>query len=317
MADQKMRLELRTIKFQDYIRRKPESPFGYYGLGVQYMLSGKPALAERMFARALKIDPSYVPAKLGRLEYLLCDGRFFAACRYYRKNSSCFDVKKIYLYRVQRFTSQLFRTRSFNRQLRSPGSVFVFSESYGRLQKMFNNERDNPVVNVLLAMFFLKKRLEDERARVVYNLCVRMEGITDKLRWDLLQTLSREQPAVLQDPNIARMFSAIPEGAVSSKYASFLLSCFMQQQDQSKVLKAFSDLQKSHVTPDRITLWKYLHFCRSRDLWSPSLTACCHKLASSGWVDSFIASMTKELKNRGMAENTRELDRLLSLYGYQ
>lgn len=317
MADQKMRLELRIIKFQDYIRRKPESPFGYYGIGVQYMLSGKPASAERMFARALKIDPSYVPAKLGKLEYLLFDGKLLAACRYYRKNASDISAKKVYFYRAQKIASQIYRTRRFSHQLRSSGSFYLFSERYGLLQKMFDNERDNPIVNLILAMFFLRKRREGERARVVYNLCVRMEGITDKLRWDLLQTLSKEQPAILQDLDIAAKFSGIPEGCFSSKYASFLLSSFMRQQQQSKVLKAYSDLQKNHATPDEKTLWKYLHFCRSRNLWSPSLTACCHKLASSGWIDSFIASMVKELKSRGMAENTRELDKLLELYGYQ
>jgi tetratricopeptide (TPR) repeat protein len=316
MADQKMRLDIRLVKFQDYIRKKPNSPFGYYGMGVQYMLSGKPALAERMFARALKIDADYVPAKLGRLEYLLCDGKFLAACRYYHKNSGCFSAKRIYLNRIQRVASRLYRTRSFYRQSRRLGSMLLFANGYGLLQRMFDNEPDNPVVNLLLAMFFLKAHSQDERARVVYNLCVRMEGIADKLRWDLLQALTKEQPGLLQDPGIAGLFSAIPESAVGSKYASFLLSTFIRQQDQDKALKAFSDLQKSHSYPDGKTLWKYLHFCRSNNLWSPSLTVCCQKLAGSGWIDSFLAGMVKELKNRGMAENTRELDKLLSLYGY-
>lgn len=316
MADQKMRLELRAIKFQDYIRRKPNNPFGYYGLGVQYMLSGKPALAERMFARALKIDPNYVPAKLGKLEYLLFDGKYLTACRYYRKNSDCFSNKKIYLYRIQRIVSRLYRTRGFYRQTRSLSSLFVFSNGYGLLQKMFDNQPENPVVNILLAMFFLKIRSEDERACVVFNLCVRMEGIVDKLRWDLVQVLSKEQPEITQDSGIAGMFSALPEGAVSSKYASFLLSTFIGQQDQNKILKAFSDLQKSHAWPDGKTLWKYLYFCRSGNLYSPSLLACCQRLVSSGWIDGFLATLVKELKSRGMAENTRELDKLLGLYGY-
>lgn len=316
MTDQKMRLDIRLIKFQDYIRKKPNSPFGYYGMGVQYMLSGKPAMAERMFARALKVNADYVPAKLGKLEYLLWDGKFLAACRYYRKNSGCFSGRKIYLHRIQRFTSRLYRTRGFYRQSRSLGALLMFADGNGLLQRMFDNEPDNPVVNLLLAMFFLKTRKEDERARVVYNLCVRMPGVADRLRWDLVQMISKEQPAVLEDPGIAALFSAIPEGAVGSKYAGFLLSAFMQQQDRNKVLKAFADLQKSHTYPDAKTLWKYLYFCRSGNLYSPSLAACCQKLAGSGWMDSFLAAMVKELKNRGMAENTRELDRLLSLYGY-
>lgn len=317
MTDQKMRLELRQIKFTDYIRRKPDSPFGYYGLGVQYMQLGKPAQADRMFERALKIDGNYLPAMLGKLEFLLTGGRFLAACRYYRKNRQSFSGKKVYLKRVQGLTSQLYRTRSFFRHTRSLRSMVAFSKSHGPLQRMFDNEPDNPVVNLLLAMFFLKNRQEDERARVIYNLCVRMEGIGDKLRWDLLQSLSAENPAILQDDEIAGMFNNIPEGAYGKQYASFLLSRFMQQQDKNKVLKAFSDLHKHHFLPDRKTLWLYLRFCRERNLWNPSMLACCQKLMASGWVDGFVAKMVEELKNRGMAENTRELDRLLNLYGYQ
>jgi len=316
MADQKMRLDIRLIKFQDYIRKKPNSPFGYYGMGVQYMLAGKPALAEKMFDRALKIDADYVPAKLGKLEFLLSDGKFLAACRYYRKYSGCFSTKKIYLKRIQQFTSRLYRTRSFYRHSRRLGALFLFTSGYGLLQKMFDNEPDNPVVNLLLAMFYLKNHSADERARVVYNLCVRMEGIADKLRWDLVQILSKEQPAILQDPAVAALFTAIPEGAVGSRYAGFLLSTFINQQDQNKVQKAFSDLQKSHSYPDNKTLWKYLYFCRKNNLWNPSLTVCCQKLAGSGWIDGFLAGTVKELKNRGMAENTRELDKILGLYGY-
>ena len=54
--DQNTLLDIRIIKFQDYIRRKPNSPFGYYGLGVQY-ISNKHQLADKMFTQSLKIDP--------------------------------------------------------------------------------------------------------------------------------------------------------------------------------------------------------------------------------------------------------------------
>lgn len=316
MGDQKLRLDIRLVKFQDYIRRKPHSPFGYYGLGVQYMMSGKPTSAERMFAQALKLDPAYIPAKLGKLEYLLFERKFLTACRYYHRNADAFKEKKIYINRIQRVTSRLYRSRGFYRQTRKLASFFVFGGGFGGLQRMFDSGTDNPIVNLLLAMFFLKQRIEDERARVLFNLCVSMEGISDKLRWDLIQVLSKEQPEILTDPVIAGMFTAIPDSACGKDYGSFLLSQFIRQQNQDKILKAFSDLQKNHAFADKKTLWQYLFFCRSKSLWSPALLACCQKLVSSGWVDGFIAATIKELKNRGMAENTRELDRLLSLYGY-
>lgn len=317
MSDRKMKIELRLVKFTDYTRRKPDSPFGYYGMGVQYMQLGKVTQADRMFERALKIDGNYLPAKLGRLEFMLMSGKYLAACRYYHKNRLGLGEKKIYRKRVQAMTGSLYRTRGFYRHTRNFGALFAFSKGYGLLQKMFDNEPDNPVVNLLLAMYFLSRRQDDERARVIFNLCVRMEGIGDKLRWDMLQSLSAETPEILQDAEIAGMFGCIPEGAHGKPYASFLLSRFMQQRDKYKVLSAFSEMQRNHIFPDRKTLWHYLKFCRDMNIWNSSLLTCCQRLLSSGWVDGLVAKTALELKNRGVTDNTRELDRLLTLYGYQ
>lgn len=316
MLDQKYRLEIRLLKFQDYIRRKPNSPFGYYGLGVQYMLSGKPAAAERMFSHALKIDPLYTPAKLGRLEILLYTRKYLAATRYYQKNADCFKKKNIYGLRIGRATSQLYCSRSFFRHMGNMRSTFVFGERFGMLQKMFDSNTGNLVAALLLAMHFLKQQREDARAHEIYRSCVQMPGLNDKLRWDLVQILSKEQPAILEDPAIACMFEAMPDGVGNSEYASFLLSQFIKQQDQDKVLKAFSELQKKHLYPDRKTLWQYIYFCRKKNLWTPLLTNCCQRLLSCGWVDGLLADTVRELKVRGLAENTREMDALLSLYGY-
>lgn len=316
MSDQKYRLDIRIIKFQDYIRRKPGNPFGYYGLGVQYMFSGKPSQAERMFSQALKIDPEYVPAKLGRLEVLLAEKKLLSACRYYQQNAEVFRQKKLFITRIQRMTSELYRSRGFYRYTGTLKSIFVFGERFGVLRRMFDSETDNMVAAILLAMFLIKRRTEDKYACSVFKRCVGMDGINDRLRWDLMQALSKELPSIWEDPCIAGMFSTIPDGACSNRYASFLLSRFIQQQNEEKVLKAFALLYKNHIFPDRKTQWQYLYFCRTREIWNPAMFSCCQKLLASGWVDSFVASTVKELKKRGMAENSREADNLLSMYGY-
>lgn len=69
--DQKLLLDIRILKFQDYIRRKPERPFGYYGLGVQYLLSGTPRLADKMFMQALKKTLPTLPQSWANLRYCL------------------------------------------------------------------------------------------------------------------------------------------------------------------------------------------------------------------------------------------------------
>ena len=68
MPDRKLQLDIRIVKFQDLVGRKPDKPFGYYGLGVQYMLSGKPNMADKLFTQALNIKPGYMPAILESLK---------------------------------------------------------------------------------------------------------------------------------------------------------------------------------------------------------------------------------------------------------
>ncbi|NLC19686.1 MAG: hypothetical protein GX757_10825, partial [Clostridiales bacterium] len=271
MAEQKLRLDIRIIKFQDYIRRKPDRPFGYYGIGVLYMLSGKPSVADKMFTHALKINPDYTPAKLGKLEYFLSERKYISAARYYKKNADSFSNKRIYIVRIERITSQLYLTRGFYRYAKRFIRLVSFSEKLGFLQRMFSSGSDNPVASLLLAMFYLKHGNKDNRAQVLYNLCVGMEGINDRLRWDLVKAISEQQPAILKDAKIGGLFKNIPDSAIGNEYTDFLASLFIAQQNQEKVLKAFSVFHKRHALPDKKVLWKYLHFCYKRDLSNPAL----------------------------------------------
>ncbi len=316
MLDQKLRLDIRVVKFQDYIRRKPESPFGYYGLGIQYMLSEKYSMADRMFQHALKINPHYMPAKIGRLEFLLYEKKYVSAARYYYKNKSAFQKKTLYTTRVQRITSRLYYNKGFSLYMKKIRSRFVFKEGIGILQRMFNNGPDNPIVNLLLSMFFLKEGIDNEKAFVLYNICVTMKGIEDGLRWDLIKALSKEQPDILHNEHIAGLFSSIPEGALDNGYANILLNHFITLQDKERVTGAFLALQKRHIYPDVKTLWQYLVFCRNNNIWDNMLFLCCRKLIDSGWIDKVVAATIRELKIKNIAESTRDLDKILLLYGY-
>lgn len=316
MLDKKLQLDIRIVKFQDLINRKPDKPFGYYGLGIQYLLSGKPNIADRMFAQALSIKSEYMPAILGRLEVLLMEKKFVSAVRFYQKNSELFSRKKVYMTRAQRITGSLYPERSFNNYLKTIRSVFVFNESIGALQRIFNANQNNPVLNLLLAMFFLKEGEKNERALVLYNRCVNMKGVPDKLRWDLVRILAKENPDILGNEKIAALFSTIPEGAIGSPYASFILKQFILLNDMDRIDRAFTVFDKNHSFPDSKTMWLYIDFCRKNDIWNSTMFACCQKLIDCGWIDRTIAETVIGLKNRKIIEYTRSMDRMLYLYGY-
>lgn len=181
---------------------------------------------------------------------------------------------------------------------------------------MFNADRGNPVVNLLLAMFFLKEHKENERAFILYNLCVNMEGVPDKLRWDLVKVLAKDNPDILIDEKTAALFTTIPEGAVGEPYANFILKQFILLKDTDKINQAFAEFQKNHSFPDPKTMWQYIEFCRENDIWDSTVFACCQKLIDYGWIDRTIAETIVGLKNRKIIEYTRGMDKILSLYGY-
>jgi len=316
MPDKKLQLDIRIIKFQDLISRKPDKPFGYYGLGVQHMLSGKLNMADRLFTQALSIKPGYMPAILGKLEVLLAEKKLVSAARFYQKNRDLFSRKKIYTTRAQRITGSLYLGKFFYFYLKSIKFVFVFNETIGALQRMFIADRGNPVVNLLLSMFFLKERKENERAFILYNLCVNMEGVPDKLRWDLVKVLAKDNPDILRNEKIAALFTTIPEGALGDPYANFILKQFILLKDMDRINRAFADFHNNHSSPDPETMWQYIDFCRENNIWNSNVSACCQKLIECGWIDKTIAETIIGLKDRKMIENTRSMEKILSLYGY-
>lgn len=316
MFEQELRLDIHIIKFQDYIRRKPNRPFGYYGLGVQYMLSGKPIMADRMFMHALKLNPDYVPARLGKLDFLLFEKKFVAAARYYNKYKDLFCRKKINRNRINRMTSRLYSSKSLSKRSKSLYSQLVLRQNFLVLNRMHSKNSDNPVSGILLSILQLKDGRGDEKAVTLYRYCVELPEISDKLRWDLLKVLSKKTPEILFDEKIACLFSDIPENAYGTDYANFLLKNFIYSHDEKKVIKAFSSFQKKLVVPSKESLWHYLSFCNERNIWHPSLSYCCQKLISVGWVDRLVVSTIKELNRRGLWENSHDMDKFLSLFEY-
>ncbi|ANW99857.1 hypothetical protein CSTERTH_12855 [Thermoclostridium stercorarium subsp. thermolacticum DSM 2910] len=314
--DQKLLLDIRILKFQDYIRRKPERPFGYYGLGVQYLLSGTPRLADKMFMQALKKNPSYAPAKLGKLEVLLAENKFIAAAQYYRKNSDLFMRKKIYAKRIQKTVSGIYSLQSFSAYCRNFRSLFVFDEKIGALQKISGADKQNPVADILLSMYFLKKGRNDEKALTLFNICVGLAGINDRLRWDLIQALSKKEPSVARDIRLAGLFTAIPENAFGTDYANLLISCFMAQKDTDKVNHALSEFAKRNMTPSKKVMWEYINFCNSNNLWNSTLASFCKYLIESGWINGLLARTAIQLKSKGIIDEKDRMFKILSLYGY-
>lgn len=316
--NQKLKQDIRIIKYQDYIRRKPDRPFGYYGLGTQYLISDMTGLADKMFVQALKKKPDYVPAMTGKIDVLLRTGKYLAAARYYQKNINIFQRKKVYSLRVHQTASNIYSLRCFSAHLGKLRSSFAFDGKIGVLWKMFSRNSNNPVVNILLAMYCLKNGKSDDKALMLYNLCVKMDGIGDRLRWDLLQAISKKQPAILKDFKIAGLFKSIPENAYGTEYANLLLSCFIARQDLDRVNLALSEFCKRHVMPGKKVMWEYINFCSINNIWNSVVASCCqHLITECGWINSLLSHAAFQLKNKGIVDSDNRMFDIISLYGYK
>ena len=176
---------------------------------------------------------------------------------------------------------------------------------------MFNT---NPVVNIFFHTD--EKEKHDERAFTLYNLCIYMDGIIDRLRWDLVRAVSKKQPAVLRDVKIADLFQSIPDNAYRTDYVNFLLTCFMAQQDTEKVMNSFSNLNERQLVPSKKAMWEYINFCNNRNVWNSTVASYCQKLIESGWVNSYLSQTAVQLKDKGIIDPGNRIFRILSLYGY-
>ena len=89
-------MDIRIIKYEQYIKENPEKAYGFYCLGRLYFNLGKYNAAENYFKKALSLDEGYTRAIIALIELYVYKKKFIKAVFLF-PNTDKILIKIIYL----------------------------------------------------------------------------------------------------------------------------------------------------------------------------------------------------------------------------
>lgn len=325
------RMEIRIVKYQDYIKRHPDKPYGHYCLGVLNHRAGRQAQAIACLKKALQLKEDYAPAILEWLSIMLDQGDYRAAARLYAKHRDIFRCCRIYRVRLHRLLGALYNRpgpvpegfrgffgwfREGTMSLRRLIGGSQPARRSGGFAALFDTDPTNPVTNIVLAIRHLRRGSDSPGAMSLYHLCHDLEGLPDNLRWDLVRRLSRALPGFMEDERILSLFDAVPDNMADPGQANRLLRHFLSTRREDSILASIRTMQAGHIAISNRNQWRFVQYCVETGRPDKSLVPCLRNLISQGWVDSVLARAASMLFEAGLLIRAGDVNRVLTLYGY-
>lgn len=311
------KLGLRILKYKDYISKYPDKAYGHYCLGSLYLMDGQYKAGEKCFLKALALKAGYVPALIGIIEAALCQKKLLKAVNLYTLHSSSIKEKKVFMAGlIKKISSHFMEAETIMKPASLLASILFKYEMFA-MNALYKKDPANEAANIILCMNYFTEKNMSDKAVVVYNTCVLLDGLDDVMRWELVKLLSQEDPSIYHNTEIAAKFASIPDTAIASKYADTLFerALFDFKADRFKKLSSsFKGLENSLSLKNQ---WKYLKWCKDNSYYNSLTVKCCRRLIKSGWVDSLIADSVEQLKRHKLAGSTEHEDHILELFGYK
>lgn len=312
--------DIRMLKYKNYIKNHPRKAYGYYCMGELFLLTGDYKTAEEYFNRALSINGGFTRAMIGLISVFAYQCRFLKAVRYYNSNIENLTGKHIYGIKLASVISCAFDGGIFSSRRRSLISSLFYKYEMKILNDIYNKDPGNLAANLLLCIDCLSTCRTDDRAVVIYNACVGLDGICDGMRWSLVKALSKDYPSIYGDKKLAAKFSGIPDASCRAEYINTIFEAALEQKNiekSRKLLNSLNSLKDCGKSLPPRSLWKYVNLCIENSIYDASVLNCCRKLIMQGWIDSTTAKAMKRMKEFRVAAGTEQEDRILELYGYK
>jgi len=217
-------LEIRKIKYNAYIDKYPNKPYGYYALGELELMSHSHNIAMTYFTKALSLDEEYMRAKIGYILCLLHDEKYIQAIKFFSKKCPHILEKNIILGDlIHGITSQNAVTNPQKYQVTDCRFVNL-KQKYRRISRMFK-KNENVVAGMLLALHFYNNKsnqFEKTESDIVEKI-VYLPGINETLRWHIIKNLSSSDESILDQDSLAAQFFHIPTNGNYLKRDSIIL----------------------------------------------------------------------------------------------
>ena len=317
MKNKTEKLDIRIIKYEQYIKANPQKAYGFYCLGRIYFTLEKYKTAENYFKKALSIDEDYTRAIIALIELYVYRKKFIKAVYLFSKYRQ--DINKNYIFRVKlvRGVSSYYSKSDF---FRTPSTGFLkklFLKNTMRYARdLVPKESSNIVLKIILSMYYLKTGENNIFVIQMFKTCVYWDGLDDHLRWELLKALSDSGNKLIYDMNIAKKFSSIPHQNCSDEYAGIILAASMLKGDIAKTSEIYNLANKYSKKLAPEIMWRYVFWCRENSFYDSSAYDCCKKLVKLGWMDKVIAQTFLALKDKNSVKLSKRDEQMLKLYGY-
>ncbi len=314
-----VRMDIRIIKYENYIKKHPQKAYGYYCLGKLNLLIDQYKKAEECFVQALSLESEHIYAVIGLIEVYIQRGKYYKAVKLYEKYEKQINKKKIYKRKLSRDISFYYEQHKINIKRRGLFSHFFIAYTSQRINTYYKKHKNNIVAVLLLSIIHLsenKKSSPDNVIEEIFNHCVRLDGIHDSMRWVLLKRISEGNNEIYQSDEIAALFSQIPSKDCDEKYLNKIFKVILKQRDIQKLNSIFKTYEDIHKKLSPSNLWTYVFLCQEMDFFDQTVYDCCSKLLAVGWIDKMVVDTIVKLKELKVILNTEKEDEIIKLYGY-
>lgn len=311
-------IEIRKIKYSDYVDKHPDKPYGYYALGELELMSSSYEKAMIYFTKALSLDPGFDRASIGYILCLIQENKLMQAIRHLYKNGKNILKKKILMQDLIHGLCSSLPLTDPDLNIPMDCKTVDLTGMVGRVIWHYKRKR-NIVAGVMLALHFMSnpsRRYESFKV-LLYSDLVIMPGIIESLRWNMVSDLAVHYPEVLQDRLIASMFRYIPSNDMTPEYANTVFSTALtgQKKDLVGQIRRSADYAMIPLTQDN--KWHYVYTAYMNKTYDKSVMQDCVFLIRSGWIDPTVAGALKDmilLKMEGYTK--RDLERI-QLFGFE
>lgn len=324
MTRSEVRLDIKIIKYENYIKKNPKKAYGYYSLGKIYLLGKQYKKAETYFKQALSLQKDYMLAVVGLITVNIYRGKHLKAAKVYRQYIQKLAAKNIYQRRICRAISSYYLAGSFKKNQESVISSWRFMLSIKAMHQWTDTDvskKDRPhnLVALMLQTISYLSNYEKESLPTqvidVYLYCAKLPGLHDDMRWQLIQRLSIDLEADQNDEMIS-LFETIPKNGTAT-LTNKIFKMALKKQPFYKIRQLYEAASETRVSLSLENLWMYVKMCSEQNVWDKSVYICCSKLLSQGWIDKVIAQAINTLKAKNIVSDIAKEQQILALYGYE
>jgi tetratricopeptide (TPR) repeat protein len=303
--------DIKFIKLMDYTARYPEKSIGYFCLARLCMDSGRYDAAGDYLKKALSGSRRPAPVIIAAIENCVKQGKFLKAANYYEKHRHILESKNISRQRTARAVTSIFESE---RKILNRKTGIVPLQLLQPVSSLFGKKEDNLVTILLLAMHKAVNKDMGERALLLYNKILNMNGVSDGFRWHLLKLLGRRAPSLFASRSTASLFTCIPKGC-STQYANIIFDTALESDNRARIAQILECLGRQNLPVSPSTMWKYVVWCRNESILDDYVREYCRRLVKAGWVDRILLGTLADLRDKKGISLSSEENRYLELFG--